>query len=100
SNRADGAELSGAASFGTPGFDEHTLAVEFGDASIADTVSHKNVAGGVPCDIGGLVKDVALSACSRESSAAGSTALAAATGACTAVAARSRNRNGFWFPTQ
>src|SRR2546429_5154428 len=65
---------------------------------MADTVSHKNVAGRVPCDIGRPIKDVTLSACPRKSSAAGSTALA--TGAGTAVAARSRNGNRLGFSTQ
>src|SRR5262249_29471806 len=99
SNRADSAELSGPISSGTPRFDEHTLTVEFGDSGIAHSISYKNVTARVPRDISGPVKDVALSACSRKASAAGATA-PAATRACTAVATRSRNRNGFWFPAQ
>src|SRR5262249_24828572 len=99
SNRADGAELSGPISPGTPRFDEHTLTIEFGDSGIAHTISYENVTGGIPRDISWPVKDVALSACSRKGSAAGTTAFGA-TRPCTGVAARSRNRNGFWFPAQ
>src|SRR5262245_34992172 len=99
SNRADGAELSGPISAGTPRFDEDTLTVEFGDSRIAHTVSYENVTGRIPRDISGPVKDVALSACSRKASAAGATALAA-TRTCGLVATRSRNRYSFWFPTQ
>ena len=57
-----------------PGFDELTVFIELGDSGVAVSICDINITRGIPRDVGGPLKNVALLAC------AGSSTTSAATG--------------------